>query len=95
MIKRHLAVFAIVAVALGVCLGSMQEQSATGERSNAIITSVAHHAPASIHFDGILTVVAAAIVALTWAIERASRVRTFAPVATALIRRRGPPAFAN
>ena len=86
---------AIVLVVVGVCFGSTQEPGATGERRNATITSaVVHHAPASVHFDGMLTIVAAAIMSLAWAIERAAGVRTLAPVATTQIRRRGPPSFA-
>lgn len=95
-IARHLAVFAVVAVVLGLCLGSMEQQSATGERNNATITAVAsHHSPTSIHFDGVLTTLAAAIVGFAWALERASATRALVPVATTQIRRRGPPALAR
>jgi hypothetical protein len=85
-------VLAIVVVVLGVCLGSTQAPTTTGERTTATITrAVVHAAPASVHFDGTLPIVAAAILSVAWAIERAARLRTLVPVTSTQIRRRGPP----
>ena len=94
--RRHIAAFAIVVVVLGVCLGATQQTGPTGERHNATIVNVGlRHAPASMNFDGVLPIAAAALVAITWATQRAARVRTLVPVASTLIQRRGPPAFAH
>jgi hypothetical protein len=81
---------------LGVCFNTTQEPSATGERGKAtFVSAVTHHAPASTQIDGMLTVGVAATVALAWALERTARVRVLVPVATTLIRRRGPPVIAH
>jgi len=90
--RRRLAACAVVVLAGVACLGLARDSSGTGERGNATIASAGHHqATASIHLDGVAATAAVAFAVQLWAAERVSRRRTCVPLATRLIRRRGPP----